>query len=680
MQILRQVLLFLFVLLLITEAHAQVTLRVKVKDDRSGEPLIRASVQILETKQGAYTNDSGIATIEQVKPGKYTIRVKFLGYEPYMFKDLQVSTASITVTASLKQGNVDSLLIEATRPTVEKSRVEQGRRFSSGEVENTPGRQRLDEIIKLTPGVTNSTPQVNGGRSHQNTIHINGTEMQDVAEGRTSAIQNSLSKYAISEHDIKTIGMPDLNRESYALISETGFKLVNAEPLSTFSVDVDRASYANIRRYLTSNMLPPKDAVRVEEMINYFKYDFPQPKGSDPIAIVSDMTHCPWNEKHRIIQVSLKGREIAKDNLPPANLVFLIDVSGSMNSNDKLPLVQAAFRLLVEQLRKEDRVSIVTYAGNAGLVLPSTSGNEKEKILDAINSLSPGGSTAGAAGIELAYQIAKQNKGKGINSRVILATDGDFNVGVSSDAELVRLIEKKRSDGIFLTVLGFGTGNYQDAKMEQLADKGNGNFAYCDNLLEAQKVFVNEIGGTLNTIAKDVKLQIEFNPKFVQAYRLIGYDNRRLNNEDFNNDKKDAAEMGAGHEVTALYEIVPAGVEPPQYASVDSLKYQIVKATHVTSSDEVMTVKFRYKDPEDSTSKLVTHAVRHSDELEASENLRFSMAVAQFAMLLRDSEHKGTTRIADVIQLATSAKGHDKEGYRAEFIRLLHLYSVLKPS
>jgi Ca-activated chloride channel family protein len=535
------------------------------------------------------------------------------------------------------------IIVNSGRILTEKSNTEQGRKFS------------ISELSINTGGATGDV--------------LDGSDAFSMFGGRTNQ----------SERLHSSMPTPQ-NTEEYKSGPENTYKLVAQEPLSTFSIDVDRASYANVRRFINDNMLPPKDAVRIEEMINYFHYDLPQPQGSEPIAIFTDMAACPWNEKHRIVQVSLKGREIAKDNLPPANLVFLIDVSGSMNSRDKLPLLKSAFRLLVEQLREEDKVSIVTYAGNAGLVLPATHGNEKAKILEAIDRLTPGGSTAGAAGIQLAYQIAKDNKTSENNTRVILATDGDFNVGVSSDEELVKLIEAKRDQGIFLTVMGFGTGNYKDSKMEQLADKGNGNYSYCDNLLEAQKTFVTELGGTLNAIAKDVKIQIEFNPKYVQAYRLIGYENRLLNKEDFNNDKKDAGELGAGHEVTALYEIIPPGVEnDPALATVDPLKYQqvVTPVMHVIDNNELMTVKFRYKDPADSVSKLVTKAVMANESLKASENLQWSMAVAQFGMLLRESEHKGKSNIGSVTELANSAKGSDREGYRAEFIKMLRMYELL---
>jgi Ca-activated chloride channel homolog len=672
------------------------TVKVTVLDSTTKAPLVRAIVSLSKTR-GAYTNDKGVATILKVKPGTYDLKVKYLGYADVNIRGFVVSDSIVSRTIAMNKAQGDSVIIvNGGRILTEKSNTEQGRKFSVSEVENTPGRQRLEEIVKLTPGVmtdnANGRSRVNGNRGYQNSMKINGIEMQGGADANGSTVQNSLSKFAISELDIMNSGkdaatstslgcvISTTSNEEYKAVQESPYKLVSTEPLSTFSIDVDRASYANVRRFLNDNMLPPKDAVRIEEMINYFHYDLPQPEGSDPIAIFTDMAACPWNEKRRIVQVSLKGREIAKDNLPPANLVFLIDVSGSMDSRDKLPLLKSAFRMLVEQLREEDKVSIVTYAGNAGLVLPATHGNEKAKILEAIDRLTPGGSTAGAAGIQLAYQIAKDNKTSENNTRVILATDGDFNVGVSSDEELVKLIEAKREEGIFLTVMGFGTGNYKDSKMEQLADKGNGNYSYCDNLLEAQKTFVTELGGTLNAIAKDVKIQIEFNPKYVQAYRLIGYDNRLLRKEDFNNDKIDAGELGAGHEVTALYEIIPPGVEnDPALATVDPLKYQqvVTPIMHVIDNNEMMTVKFRYKDPADSVSKLVTKAVMANESLQATENLRWSMAVAQFGMLLRGSEHKGNANISNAIDLANAAKGKDHEGYRAEFIKMLKIYELL---
>jgi Ca-activated chloride channel family protein len=471
----------------------------------------------------------------------------------------------------------------------------------------------------------------------------------------------------------------DFNTEEYDAVREVGYQDVTCKPLSTFSIDVDRASYTNIRRFINQGQMPQKDVVRIEEMVNYFTYDYKEPKTDEPFSVNTEMSACPWNEKHKLIHVGLQGKKIPTENLPASNLVFLLDVSGSMDEANKLPLVKSAMRLLVNQLREQDRVAIVVYAGAAGMVLPSTSGNQKDAIIQAMENLHAGGSTAGGQGIELAYKVAQQYFVKGGNNRVILATDGDFNIGMSSNAEMERLIEEKRQSGVFLTVLGFGTGNYKDSKMETLADKGNGNYAYIDNILEAEKVFVKEFGGTLFTIAKDVKIQVEFNPAHVKAYRLIGYENRALKDEDFNDDKKDAGELGSGHTVTALYEIIPAGSDE-KVNGIDELKYQKQQINPKTSnSDEVMTVKLRYKQPDGNTSKLIEKAVKDENvSLErTSDNFRWSAAVAEFGMVLRDSEFKGKSGMVQVLALAESARGKDKEGYRAEFIRMVHSCQLL---
>jgi Ca-activated chloride channel family protein len=460
------------------------------------------------------------------------------------------------------------------------------------------------------------------------------------------------------------------NTEEYGRIQENEFLSVAENPLSTFSVDVDRAAYSNIRRFLRDGQRPPRDAVRIEEMVNYFTYDYPDPSGAQPFSVTTEVASCPWNERHRVLLVGLQGRRMKTADLPANNLTFLIDVSGSMMSPDKLPLVKEGLELLVNQLRSKDRVAIVVYAGNAGLVLPSTSGSDKGTILSAIQSLEAGGSTAGGEGIKLAYKVAKQNFIDGGNNRVILATDGDFNVGASSDGELEQLIESKRADRIFLTVLGFGTGNIKDSKMELLADKGNGNYAYVDSLAEARKVLVSEMGATLFTIAKDVKLQIEFNPTMVASYRLIGYENRLLRKEDFNNDAKDAGDIGAGHSVTALYELVMPG-DDSGAASVDPLKYQTTKVT--AASSDLLTLKLRYKEPEGDTSKLLTYTVsdNHADVTAASNNLRFASAVAEFGMLLRDSKFKGDATYDEVHTLAQKSLGRDFEGYRHDFLTMI---------
>lgn len=464
------------------------------------------------------------------------------------------------------------------------------------------------------------------------------------------------------------------NTEDYSNIVENKFLAATQNPLSTFSIDVDEAAYSNVRRYLQNGTIPPAGAVRIEEMINYFDYSYPQPKNDDPFTVNTEIADCPWNPQHKLVHIGLQGKEIPLENLPAANLVFLVDVSGSMDEPNKLPLVQASMNMLADQLREKDRVAIVVYAGSAGLVLPSTSGTNKTKIKEAINNLEAGGSTAGGEGIMLAYKVARENLIKEGNNRIILATDGDFNVGLSSDDDMVRLIERERKSGVFLSVLGYGMGNYKDNKMQLLADKGNGNHSYIDNINEARKVLVSEFGSTLFTIAKDVKIQVEFNPAKVQAYRLIGYENRMLASEDFNDDTKDAGELGSGHTVTALYEIIPAGVKSEFIKSVDHLKYQSNDRKAVSSNtNEMLTIKLRYKRPDGDISKLIAHTVNdnHVAVENTSDNFRFSAAVAEFGLLLRNSEFKQQSSFQQVINLAKSAKGADANGYRAVFIQLV---------
>jgi len=473
---------------------------------------------------------------------------------------------------------------------------------------------------------------------------------------------------------------PGWNRESYAHISENAFQAVTGNPLSTFSIDVDRASYSNVRRFLLDGVRPPVDAVRIEELVNYFPYEYARPaRGSEhPFAVATEVGPAPWKPEHRLLRISLASAVVETEHLPPNNLVFLLDVSGSMYSPDKLPLVKRSLRLLVDELRPEDRVAIVVYAGAAGLVLPSTPASHRSRILGAIEELEAGGSTAGGAGLRLAYEVARENHIEGGNNRVILATDGDFNVGQSSDSEMIRLVERMRDQGTFLTVLGFGTGNLQDAKMEQIADHGNGNYAYIDSFLEARKVLVNEIGATLLTVAKDVKLQVEFNPALVRAYRLIGYENRLLAAEDFNDDTKDAGEMGAGHTVTALYEVVPVGAATDvEIRGTDPLRYQDVPVRPTNSNGEMAFVRVRYKPPTSDRSLVLEHAVRDEGG-EVSADLRFASAVAAFGMLMRDSEYRGSITLNRIAALANGAIGNDDEGYRAEFLELLEAYRGLR--
>jgi len=475
--------------------------------------------------------------------------------------------------------------------------------------------------------------------------------------------------------------------ESYKGVDENGFLKPEKHPLSTFAADVDAASYSNVRRFINSGTLPPQDAVRIEEMINYFAYDMTAPANSDPVAIHTELSTAPWNTRHQLLRIGIKAKKVKTAQLPPSNFVFLIDVSGSMEDANKLPLVKASMKLLVDQLRSIDRVAIVTYAGEAGMPLPSTPANQSMKIKDVIDALGASGSTAGAAGISMAYQIAQRNFIKGGNNRIIMATDGDFNVGESSDGDMEKLIVRKSKSGIHLSVLGFGMGNLKDSKMETLADKGHGNYAYIDNIAEARKSMVTEFGATLFTVAKDVKIQVEFNPAKVQAYRLLGYENRLLATEDFNNDNKIGGDMGVGHTVTAFYEIIPAGLKDNFVGSVDPLKYQqvkggIVKATAGANSSELATVKFRFKDAEAMKSKLKVATVNQAalPFNKTSDDFRFASAVAELGMLLRDSEYKQQSGFDNLIEIAKNAKGKDEEGYRTEFIGLAKSAKLLSKS
>jgi Ca-activated chloride channel family protein len=460
------------------------------------------------------------------------------------------------------------------------------------------------------------------------------------------------------------------NDEHYAEITENKFEHVELSPLSTFSIDVDKAAYSNVRRMINNGQDVPVDAVKVEEMINYFNYDYPQPT-AHPFSINTEVAETPWNADTKLVKIGLQGKTYLNEDLPPSNLTFLIDVSGSMSSQNKLPLLKSAFKLLVNQLREKDKVSIVVYAGAAGMVLKPTRGDQKEEIIQAIEKLQSGGSTAGGAGIELAYKLAEKNFVKNGNNRVILATDGDFNVGPSSDKAMVELIEEKRKTGVFLSVLGFGMGNYKDSKMEKLADKGNGNHAYIDTMQEAQKVFGQEFGGTLYTIAKDVKIQVEFNPKWVKGYRLIGYENRMLADEDFIDDTKDAGELGSGHTVTALYEIIPVESKSNYLQPVHQLKYSTNSDT--TISNELLTVRFRYKKPDGDKSQEIVQVVEN-ETAELSQDFKFAAAVALFGLQLRKSQFTNKSTVEDVIKLAESGLSNDKEGYRAEFLRLVKAY------
>ncbi|HEX8658445.1 MAG TPA: von Willebrand factor type A domain-containing protein [Hymenobacter sp.] len=555
----------------------------------------------------------------------------------------------------------------------------------------------LQEVVVTARGIekrqriTGSVSSTLNGRAPGAVIRDKATRRQ-VKEKRVGSAQGEYSAdyESLSNSSPAPLASPPLlpareeagAGDTYAHIKENGFFDPKKTPLSTFSLDVDNASYTNVRRFLNEGQMPPRDAVRVEEMLNYFHYNYPAPPTTspDPVRVSTELAACPWNPAHQLARIGIQARKVETAKLPPANLVFLVDVSGSMDGPDRLPLVQAALKLLVKQLRPQDHVALVVYAGAAGLVLPPTPGSQPQVILDAIDRLQAGGSTAGGAGLRLAYSTAKQSFNPAGNNRVILATDGDFNVGESSDQAMEQLIVNQRESGVFLTVLGCGRGNLRDARMEALADKGNGNYAYLDNLDEAGRVLVAQFGGTLFTVAQDVKLQIEFNPARVASYRLVGYENRLLEAEDFNNDRKDAGELGAGHTVTALYEIVPVGSSQPL---VDNLKYQqpaFLTATSTTA--DVLTVKLRYKEPRGTSSKLLAQALAGAPTSieKASADFRFAAAVAQFGLLLRQSEQRGTATWAATEQLANGARGTDADGYRAELVRLVRLAQGLSGS
>lgn len=643
----------LFLLIISFRTDLAFTVTGKVTD-AGGNPVSGASVREKGTRTGTTTDKNGVFRIT-VKDGNSILQFSAAGFE--------------TTEVSLN-GKTSLNVAMNLAPTLGTEVIVTGLGYKREE----------DGYSALVPGSTFNPAPVRRDLSGTLNGKVSGVSVVSNGQGY---VQQS-----IRLRGTRSMNMNDqfrqqayYNDESYDKITENGFQEVSANPLSTFSIDVDAASYSNVRRFLNQGQLPPANAVRIEEMINYFHYNYPQPEGDQPFSINTEITDAPWSKDHKLVLIGLQGKQIPMDKLPPSNIVFLVDVSGSMDEPNKLPLVKASMKMLVDQLREQDKISMVVYAGAAGLVLPPTSGSEKIRIKDAIDRLNAGGSTAGGAGIQLAYKTAKENFKKEGNNRVILCTDGDFNVGASSDADMEQLIENERKSGVFLTVLGFGMGNYKDSKMQKLADKGNGNHAYIDGITEAKKVLVNEFGGTLFTIAKDVKLQIEFNPAKVQAYRLIGYENRMLAKEDFNDDKKDAGELGSGHTVTALYEVIPVGVKSGFLPQVDPLKYQQqpVQLSTSAQTDEILTVKFRYKAPDADVSKLIVQPVLDKGIAisKSSQNLQFAAAVAEFGMLLRNSEFRQNAKYTDVITMARRARGEDRDGYRSEFIRLAESAELL---
>ncbi|MCX6197997.1 MAG: von Willebrand factor type A domain-containing protein [Bacteroidetes bacterium] len=626
------------------------------------DPVISAAVILNQNGkplQTALTDANGKFCFQNVADGNYRLDVKYVGF------------SSFTSNILVKDGKCNALKIE-----MEASH------------------QKVDEVVITTSKVTQAEEQSISYGAIAPMSLTNASLSRSVGYGKLR--NKNYERYAdaapapvydwIDDGNVKDkkekTEPEEFNTEDYDRIVENEFQKPTDRALSTFSIDVDVASYGILRKKLDAGQTPPKESIRLEEMINYFTYDYAEPTDGKPFSVNTELGECPWNQNHRLLHVGIQGKHMEKKNLPPSNLVFLIDVSGSMDMPDKLPLVKQSLRMLVNELSAQDKIAMVVYAGSSGLVLPSTPCSQKEKIIEALDRLEAGGSTAGAAGINLAYKTAKENLLENGNNRVILCTDGDFNVGVSSDAELTSLIEKKREEGIFLSVLGFGMGNYKDSKMEKLADKGNGNYAYIDNANEAKKNLVTQMGGTLLTIAKDVKIQVEFNPAKVKAYRLIGYENRALADKDFNDDKKDAGEIGAGVSVTALYEIVADENDASfkEIPKTDALKYQSKEnKTVAAKTDEMLTVKIRYKEPKENTSKLIEYAVK--DEtiplIKTSDNFRFASSVASFGMLLRDSKFKGNFTFEKVKTLAEGAKGKDKEGYRTEFVSLIQKAKTL---
>ena len=628
-----------------------------VVTDTSGAALPGVTVTLTgPDKRSAVTNARGEFSFAGLRPGEYDVETSLSGF------------ATIRRKVAVSAGRRVRLTIEMSIGALQETIAVTG----ETPVRDTKTRTR-DESTGLAAGVAGGiaggTPPATAAGGVVGGV-VGGLPAAPPAQPGPGGV-----RYSPSGPPIRNAG--PFNTEAYDTLEENRFRRVDADPLSTFSIDVDTASYANVRRFLTDGALPPPGAVRIEELVNYFRFDYPQPSDRAPFSITTELAPCPWNPRHRLALIGLQGRDFQHREPSPRNLVFLIDVSGSMMPPDKLPLVRTAMRMLTDVLTERDRVAIVVYARASGLVLPSTPGDQKERIHQALARLEAGGSTNGASGIALAYQVARNNFITGGVNRVVLATDGDFNVGITNQSELVRLVERERESGIFLSVLGVGTDNLKDSTMEKLADKGNGNYSYLDTLHEARKVLVREAGATLDTIAKDVKIQVEFNPREVAAYRLIGYENRLLRNEDFNDDKKDAGEIGAGHSVTALYEIVPAGVEVGA-ATVDPLKYQRdTRPTRAASSGEVLTVKVRYKAPDGDTSRLLTRVVMNTPA-SMSANVGFASAVAEFGMVLRGSPDSGDASVPAAVARARRFRGSDDEGYRSEFIVLAERASLLR--
>ena len=683
-----------------------------VVSDSSG-PLPGANVVVKGTTRGTQTNLDGKYAI-QASVGEILV-FSFIGLDDQSKKVGQSNVINVRLTT--KNNALEEVVVQGYRTVSKKNMVSASATVSGTTIQNRPNASSIQTLNGQLAGI--NTTAAAGQPGSKSSIIIRGlgsinsnpdplyvidgslvTEKEfrkidpklianvSVLKDDATATYGSKAKNGVvvikttkgmTKEEIDQLKQPDSipvvdEYEDYEAFVENVFESPKIAPLSTFSIDVDNASYTNVRRFINNGQTVPKDAVRVEEMINFFKYQYPQPQTEHPFSINSEYSECPWNANNKLVRIGLQGKNIESENLPASNLVFLIDVSGSMNSPNRLPLLVQSLKVLVNQLRKEDKVSIVVYAGAAGLVLPPTSGDKKMTITDALDKLKAGGSTAGGQGIQLAYKTAMENFIKNGNNRVVLATDGDFNVGASSDNDMQRLIEDKRQSGVFLTCLGYGMGNYKDSKMEILANKGNGNYAYIDNIQEANRFLGKEFKGSMFAIAKDVKIQIEFNPNHVKAYRLIGYENRKLRPEDFKNDAIDAGELGSGHTVTALYEIIPRDSKSKFFEEPTDLKYTTVEEPTVKNySDELATIKFRYKKPdgEKSIEMVSTIANQNVTLANATSDFKFCAAVAWFGLKLRASKLITNSASEDIKKLAKAGLANDDEGYKAEFIRLI---------
>lgn len=649
---------------------SQTILQGKITDKEGG--VIGAAVFLFKDQKqvnAVATDFDGNYIFNGINPGTYDLEVKSLGLKPQLVIGIVVKqneTTKLDVNMD-SEGSIleEVVIIEYNVPLISFDQSSSAKTVTAESIKNSPLKS-VQDLSATSAGLSKDKGNVSirGLRSNATNYYVDGIRITDPGQlGKRRRLFR--------------------NNESYKKIEENSFEDAYNNALSTLSIDVDRASYSNMRRFIQQGQLPPLDAIRTEELINYFNYDYPKPSPKDehPFVAHTELSNCPWDDEHQLLHVGIQGMSMDQEEVPPSNLVFLIDVSGSMSAPNKLPLLKSSFKLLVNQLRPEDQVAIVVYASATGCVLESTSGEDKTKILESLNQLQSGGSTSGAAGIQQAYKIAKEHFIEDGNNRVILATDGDFNVGISSNEELLKLIEEKRKSGIFLSVLGFGEGNYKDDKMQIIANAGNGNHSYIDNMSEAKKVFEEEFGGTLYTIAKDVKIQIEFNPYLVENYRMIGYENRRLAAEDFNDDTKDAGEMGANHSVTVIYEIIPKGVKNKWNPKVDKLKYRKQKEKEVENLtqnvDEIGMIKFRYKKPDESKSIKSVQVIANKEVNyeQLTDDQKWSIQVAAYGQLLRDSKYTKGISYDAILESLTEIE--QKDDHQKEFIELVEIAQVL---